>query len=270
MSNYFNSLPHRLKVQELGKCDLMLSNEFSDGVNYLIGKKIVIIGCGAQGLVQGQNMRDSGLTVAYALRKEAIESNRASYQNDVANGFEVGTFEEINLRFYVQRKEDGITKRGVVFINETIPYRIVAWMANKLYKEHYTVVPTKHFIHQKGEKQQVKFEWLLDKKWNHIFVESGTLSKEMFAGSLEEFIYEHYYGYTMISDNTTEEYRLQHPSWHMQEVINYDICCDFSAMYGDAFSVLNESKPTAVFLAKGSSVKVYWKRTRLKVEDERS
>jgi len=95
MSNYFNSLPHRLKVQELGKCDLMLSTEFSDGVNYLIGKKIVIIGCGAQGLAQGQNMRDSGLTVAYALRKEAIESNRASYQNAVANGFEVGTFEEI-------------------------------------------------------------------------------------------------------------------------------------------------------------------------------
>jgi ketol-acid reductoisomerase len=95
MSNYFNSLPHRLKVQELGKCDLMLSSEFSDGVNYLIGKKIVIIGCGAQGLAQGQNMRDSGLTVAYALRKEAIESNRTSYQNAVANGFEVGTFEEI-------------------------------------------------------------------------------------------------------------------------------------------------------------------------------
>ena len=95
MSNYFNSLPHRLKVQELGKCDLMLSSEFSDGVNYLIGKKIVIIGCGAQGLAQGQNMKDSGLTVAYALRKEAIENNRASYQNAVANGFEVGTFEEI-------------------------------------------------------------------------------------------------------------------------------------------------------------------------------
>ena len=87
MSNYFNSLPHRLKVQELGKCDLMLSTEFSDGVNYLIGKKIVIIGCGAQGLAQGQNMRDSGLTVAYALRKEAIENNRASYQNAVANWF---------------------------------------------------------------------------------------------------------------------------------------------------------------------------------------
>ena len=87
MANYFNSLPHRLKVQELGKCDFMQSSEFADGVTKLIGKKIVIIGCGAQGLAQGQNMRDSGLHVAYALRQEAIDNKRASYQNAVENGF---------------------------------------------------------------------------------------------------------------------------------------------------------------------------------------
>jgi ketol-acid reductoisomerase len=95
MSNYFNALPHRLKVQELGKCDFMDSAEFADGVAKLTGKKIVIIGCGAQGLAQGQNMRDSGLQVAYALRKEAIDSKRASFVNATENGFEVGTFEEM-------------------------------------------------------------------------------------------------------------------------------------------------------------------------------
>jgi ketol-acid reductoisomerase len=95
MSNYFNTLPHRLKVQELGKCDFMDSTAFANGVKKLKGKKIVIIGCGAQGLAQGQNMRDSGLQVAYALRKEAIEGKRASFVNATENGFEVGTFEEI-------------------------------------------------------------------------------------------------------------------------------------------------------------------------------
>jgi len=95
MSNYFNALPHRLKVQELGKCDFMESSEFANGVQKLQGKKIVIIGCGAQGLAQGQNLRDSGLQVAYALRKEAIENKRASFVNATENGFEVGTFEEI-------------------------------------------------------------------------------------------------------------------------------------------------------------------------------
>ena len=95
MANYFSSLPYRLKGQELGKCDFMQSSEFADGVKKLIGKKIVIIGCGAQGLAQGQNMRDSGLNVAYALRQEAIDSKRASYVNATENGFEVGTFEEL-------------------------------------------------------------------------------------------------------------------------------------------------------------------------------
>jgi ketol-acid reductoisomerase len=95
MSNYFNSLPHRLKVQELGKCDFMQSSEFANGVSHLKGKRIVIIGCGAQGLAQGQNLRDSGLQVSYALRAEAIENKRASFINATENGFEVGTFEEI-------------------------------------------------------------------------------------------------------------------------------------------------------------------------------
>lgn len=95
MLNYFNELPHRLKVQELGKCDFMDSAEFANGVEKLKGKKIVIIGCGAQGLAQGQNMKDSGLQVAYALRQEAIDGKRASFVNATENGFEVGTFEEM-------------------------------------------------------------------------------------------------------------------------------------------------------------------------------
>ena len=174
-----------------------------------------------------------------------------------------GDFEEINLRFYVVRKENDEIKRGVVFINETIPYRIVAWIANKLYKEHYTVVPTKHEIITENSIQKIKFEWLLNKNWQSIYVESSTKSNFMKKGSLENFIYEHYYGYTKVDENKTEEYKLQHPSWETSEVINYEIDCDFEAMYGNSFSVLNQTKPTAVFIAKGSSVGVEWKRTKL-------
>ena len=177
-----------------------------------------------------------------------------------------GTFEEINLRFYVQRKEDGITKRGVVFINETIPYRIVAWMANKLYNEHYTVVPTQHSIASNLDSKKIKFEWLLNNKWNSIYVEASNDSKSMKNGSLEKFIYEHYFGYTKIDENNTEEYRLQHPSWKINTVLDMKIECDFKAMYGESFSVLNDTKPEAVFIAEGSSVKIEWQRVRLKSE----
>ncbi len=93
--NYFNSLPLRLQLEELGKCRFMDASEFSDGVEKLKGKKIVIVGCGAQGLNQGMNMRDSGLDISYALRAVAIEEKRQSYKNATDNGFAVGTIEEL-------------------------------------------------------------------------------------------------------------------------------------------------------------------------------
>ncbi len=93
--NYFNSLPLRLQIEQLGKCRFMDRSEFTDGVAKLKGKKIVIVGCGSQGLNQGLNLRDSGLDVAYALRKEAIEEQRQSWKNATENGFTVGTYEEL-------------------------------------------------------------------------------------------------------------------------------------------------------------------------------
>ena len=95
MANYFNSLPLRLQLEQLGKCDFMEESEFADGVKKLVGKKIVVLGCGAQGLAQGLNMRDSGLDISYALRKIEIDEKQISYQNAVDNKFKVGTFEEM-------------------------------------------------------------------------------------------------------------------------------------------------------------------------------
>ena len=95
MSNYFNTLTLREKLEQLGKCRFMDASEFEDGVTALKGKKIVIVGCGAQGLNQGLNMRDSGLDISYALRQAAIDQNRASYVNASSNGFTVGTYEEL-------------------------------------------------------------------------------------------------------------------------------------------------------------------------------
>ncbi|MBT8384974.1 MAG: ketol-acid reductoisomerase, partial [Bacteroidia bacterium] len=95
MTNYFNTLPLRLQLEQLGICDFMSQSEFDDGVKKLKGKKIVIVGCGAQGLNQGLNMRDSGLNISYALRESAIKEKRASYKNAYDNGFTVGTYEQL-------------------------------------------------------------------------------------------------------------------------------------------------------------------------------
>ncbi len=94
-TNYFNTLSLAGKLEQLGKCRLMESSEFEDGIIALKDKKIVIVGCGAQGLNQGLNMRDSGLDVSYTLRDAAITEKRASYLNATENNFKVGNYQEM-------------------------------------------------------------------------------------------------------------------------------------------------------------------------------
>ena len=95
MTNYFNSLSLRDQLYQLGQAEFLNNSEFTKGTEALKGKKIVIVGCGAQGLNQGLNLRDSGLDVSYALRKEAIEQQRDSWKNATSHNFTVGTFEEL-------------------------------------------------------------------------------------------------------------------------------------------------------------------------------
>ena len=173
----------------------------------------------------------------------------------------LGTFEEINLRFYVKRVEENTIKRGVVFINETVPYKPVAWLANKLYKEHYISIPTKNTIGISNLSKNIKYAWKINKEWNHIAVNGANIKEPMLPGSIEEFIFEHYYGYTKINEQHSQEYKVNHPRWQVNKVIHYSINCDFKSMYGNDFSFLSNHEPASVILAEGSEVTVKWKRT---------
>ena len=174
----------------------------------------------------------------------------------------MGTFEEVNLRFYVKRKVDGTYRRGVVFINETVPYKPVAWLANKLYKEHYIAIPTKHQITSGPQIKSVRYDWKVGHSWNHIEVNASTAPREMLRGSLEEFIFEHYYGYTRLSLSESQEYKINHPRWQVNDVIDSMIHCDFEKMYGPAFSTLNNQPADAVIIAEGSDISVDWQRKK--------
>ena len=172
----------------------------------------------------------------------------------------LGTFEEINLRFYVKRTEGDTIKRGVVFINETVPYKPVAWLANKLYKEHYIAIPTRNSIDIGNAAKKIRYEWEINNAWNHIAVDANTENENMLTGSIEEFIFEHYYGYTKINDQLSQEYKVNHPRWQVNKVSDYSIECDFTSMYGNDFSGLHRQQPDSVIIAEGSAVSVNWKR----------
>ena len=170
-----------------------------------------------------------------------------------------GSFEEINLRFYVKKVENRKIKKGVVFINETVPFKIVALLANKLYKEHYISIPTRNSI-DITEYKKIKYEWKVNDKWNSIAVQSDTKKYKIEQGTIEEFIFERYFGFTKLSDNSTQEYQIHHPKWMTHEILNTHIDCDFRSMYGEAFAGLENQTPDSIILAEGSQVSVNWKR----------
>lgn len=170
-----------------------------------------------------------------------------------------GSFEEINLRFYVQKIEGKKIKKGVVFINETVPFKIVAFLANKLYKEHYISIPTKNTIAVDAYKN-INYAWKMNKKWNSISVTSEINTQKIEPSSIEEFIFERYFGFTKLSPLLTQEYRIQHPKWVTHKILNNSIVCDFGSMYGKSFANLNNQAPCSILMAEGSQVSVQWKR----------
>ncbi len=172
----------------------------------------------------------------------------------------IGSFEEVNLRFYVKRTVNDEVRRGVVFISEIIPSKIIAMTANLLYKEHYRYAPTINHITNSHAEKKVVYKWQINKKWNRISVQAmadGICIKE---NSLEEFIFEHYYGYSALSKKTSLEYKVNHPRWNINYVKDFDIHCCFQSLYGDAFKTLDNVSPHSVMLAEGSDVSVKWKK----------
>ncbi len=175
----------------------------------------------------------------------------------------LGSFEEVNLRFYVKRKIEGEWRRGVIFVNESVPYAPVAWLANVLYKEHYTALRTWHKWESSENEQHIAYGWKKQNKSMGIQVYANLMSRQMSLGSEEEFIFEHYYGYTRVSALETWEYKVNHPAWEVFEINSFEVDCDFGIMYGQAFQALNLSRPSSVFLAEGSGVSVAWKRNKI-------
>jgi hypothetical protein len=167
-------------------------------------------------------------------------------------------FEEVNLRFYVKRTEpSGSKKRGVVFIREYVPRMAISLTAKWLYEEPYQTLPMAHQIRLDEDALKVSYEWEHRGERQRLAVVADPCPVAIEAGSEEEFVTEHYWGYTKRSRGPASEYPVEHPRWCVYPVRNFDVKADFAAMYGDAFATLNSAKPVSVLLAEGSEVTVF-------------
>lgn len=169
-------------------------------------------------------------------------------------------FEEVNLRFYVRYNDNGEWKRGTVFIKEIVPKPAISFIANTVYHEKYVTQKMTHRWLAFENEYSFRYQWKHKKHWNTIEATTEILAFPMVPGSEEEFIAEHYWGYSKYNADTTYEYHVQHPPWKIFPVKKYLVDCDFGALYGDQFASLEHTKPSSVFVAEGSAVTVLKKR----------
>jgi uncharacterized protein len=170
-------------------------------------------------------------------------------------------FEEVNLRFYVRREAGGELRRGVVFVKELVPKPWIARIARWVYHENYVALPMGHTI-ERDRQGSLCPEALVEYTWKHrrrrhrlggMVIGDPALPQ---PGSEEEFISEHYWGYTRLGQRKTGEYQVEHPAWRVWPVAQPYLLCDIQALYGAPFEPFLHKPPRSAFLAEGSQVQV--------------
>jgi len=169
-------------------------------------------------------------------------------------------FPEVNLRFYVRSNGINDYKRGVVFIREIVPRWALAFVANKFFNERYVTLPMKNRWSINESEINIGYDWKTT-KWNRVEVKAAVQPQAIMPESEEEFIAEHYWGYTMMDKQRTGAYYVEHPKWEVYPVSGYMIDCDFGKLYGARFDAVEKQEPESVFLAEGSEVIVFNKTT---------
>jgi uncharacterized protein len=168
-------------------------------------------------------------------------------------------FEEVNLRFYVKRKSIEGWKRGVVFVRELVPRVAIATVARVFYGERYSAMPMRHNVVDNETGVLVEYGWRRGRsKWESLGMTAAAGAPvTVAAGSHEEFITEHYWGYT--AAKKTSEYRVEHPRWRIWPGTSAEFKADIATLYGEQFVASLTVKPVSQFIAEGSHVQVFRK-----------
>ena len=169
-------------------------------------------------------------------------------------------FDEINLRFYVRRREGNECRRGVAFIREIVPKRLIAQVARLAYGENYFYYPMRHRMNTKADSKTAEYEWRVDRKWCKLYAQGSGIPARPQAGTLEEFITEHYWGYSARRLGRSLEYRVSHTPWRVWISTEAGFEGDGTSTYGQRLGGVINRRPDSAFIAEGSPVRIYMGR----------
>src|SRR5260370_9772143 len=159
-------------------------------------------------------------------------------------------FDEVTLRFYVRRKEGDENRRGVVFIAEIVQKQAVATMAGLIYGENYVCLPMKHHISRDGSKKTVEYQWQVKNQWCHLTAQAMGAPEIPREGSLEQFITEHYWGYSTQRGGDSLEYHVSHVPWQVWTSTTAGFKGDANRLFGVDMGRVLQSHPSPAFHAQ--------------------
>jgi uncharacterized protein len=166
-------------------------------------------------------------------------------------------FDEVNLRFYVRRREGSETRRGVVFVRELVPRMAIARFARLMYGEKYDSCPMQHRIERNADRISAEYAWEWRRGHFRLSAAAEGDPKRVAEGTLENFITEHYWGYSAKSASQSIEYRVSHDPWRVWVSGNAKFEGDGDALYGAEFGAALRREPDSAFVAEGSPVLVH-------------
>lgn len=169
-------------------------------------------------------------------------------------------FDEVNLRFYVQRHlPDGDIRRGVVFVRELVPRAAIASLARLAYNEPYRAVPMRSVVPATpvDAPGRLTYEWRTGAAWQSLAATAAGAPAVPEPGSEAAFITEHHWGYTRQRDGSTVEYEVTHPVWRVWSAADPVLAADVVELYGAAFAPALARSPVSALIAEGSPVAVY-------------
>lgn len=161
-------------------------------------------------------------------------------------------FPEVNFRFYVREGET----RGVSFIREYVPGRLVAFLARALYNEPYRRAPMQSAVRESEHAIEVEHVLHAGGRAQRIRVLAHRRESTPPDTSTAHFFKEHSYGYGRTRRGELVRYEVRHPVWATYPVERFDLDFDFGAVYGPEWADLTQATPVSVVLAKGSAVRV--------------
>jgi uncharacterized protein YqjF (DUF2071 family) len=167
-------------------------------------------------------------------------------------------FEEINLRFYVRSRGPEGWRRGVVFVREVVPRMAIAQVARWLYNENYVACATRSEVTVPSSEVEgaVEYGWKHRGAWLSVGARFSGNPRLPETDSIEAFIAEHYWGYSVLRDGGTVEYHVEHPQWTLWAASESWAAGDMSGFYGPRWSHALASAPSSAFVADGSPVTV--------------